>query len=632
MRQFAEQEIWIPSGKFKGRKFRCDRQPYSGLWFDQISSGRWRRMAATGPVQSGKSLTALVIPAMYHLFEIGETIIVGLPSMEMAADKWEKDFGPAIEASRYRDFIPSSGSGSRGGKFTSMTFRNGATLRFMSGGGNDKKRAGYTARVVFITEADGMDEPGDNSREADKVTQIEARTESYGDQAMIYLECTTSIDTGRIWQEYIHGSQSRIVVQCRDCGLWVTPEREHLVGWQDAESQVGAKANGRFCCPECGILWSEDDRELANQQARLVHRGQEITPEGVIVGEPPETDTLGFRWNGFNNLFQKAGDLAVKEFGAARSADPDNAETGLLQFSWALPIKPQKFDTVSLDQQAIIKRLGKAGRGVLPPDTVAITVGQDLGAHVGYYLAIAWQANAVGIIFDYAAFDISSRDMAIDVAIITALRTQRDTVFEVGWDGRIPDLVWTDSGYEMKAVYAFTRESGGRYRPTKGHGIAQERSTPYFEPHKPTQEIPVIGDGWHVAYQVDERTWLIHINSDHWKTRSHQYLASPPGQPGSLVLYNTSPQEHLTLARHLTAERRIEEFKPGKGTVVRWHRDRKQNHYLDCLMQACAAADHLGVKPLQVQTPSTSRPRPSEPEPQILRMPDGRPFLLTERL
>ena len=41
MRQFAEEEIIIPDGPFAGRRFRCVRQPYTGLWFDAVDSGRW---------------------------------------------------------------------------------------------------------------------------------------------------------------------------------------------------------------------------------------------------------------------------------------------------------------------------------------------------------------------------------------------------------------------------------------------------------------------------------------------------------------------------------------------------------------------------------------------------------------
>jgi hypothetical protein len=249
LRRFAEEEIVIPDGPFEGRKFSCARQPYTGLWFDAVDSGLWPRSVATGPTQSGKTLASFVIPLLYHLFEIGETTICGLPDMDMAADKWREDILPAIERSRYRDLLPTRGGGSRGGRVESIQFLNGATLKFMSGGGGDKSRAGFTARVVVITETDGMDEAGLRSRESDKITQLEARTRAYGSRKRIYMECTVSTEQGRTRIEYQHGTRSRIVLPCPHCGQWVAPEREHLVGWQSAANQVEARRIGAFVWP-----------------------------------------------------------------------------------------------------------------------------------------------------------------------------------------------------------------------------------------------------------------------------------------------------------------------------------------------------------------------------------------------
>jgi len=87
MKQFAEQEIVIPSGPFEGRRFRCARQPYTSLWFDAVDSGLWSRHVATGPTQSGKTLSCFVVPLLYHLFELQETVICGLPDMDSVSDK-----------------------------------------------------------------------------------------------------------------------------------------------------------------------------------------------------------------------------------------------------------------------------------------------------------------------------------------------------------------------------------------------------------------------------------------------------------------------------------------------------------------------------------------------------------------
>src|SRR5690554_5745324 len=94
MREFAEEEIILPDGPDKGERFVISRQPFSRLFFDEVDSARWSHIATTGPSQTGKSLIGFVIPGMYHLFERGETVICGLPSMDMAGDKWRENFLP----------------------------------------------------------------------------------------------------------------------------------------------------------------------------------------------------------------------------------------------------------------------------------------------------------------------------------------------------------------------------------------------------------------------------------------------------------------------------------------------------------------------------------------------------------
>lgn len=608
MRQFAEEEIVIPDGPFKGRRFRGDRQPYTSLLYDQIDSGRWQRIVVAGPTQSGKTLSGYVVPMLYHLFEVGETVIGGLPSMDMAGDKWEQDILPAIEASRYRDLIPVRGQGSRGGKVSSITFLNGATLRFMSGGGSDKKRAGFTSRVVVITETDGMDESGEASREADKITQLEARTRAFGSQARIYMECTVSIEKGRTWQEYTHGSESRIVVKCGHCGVWGTPEREHLVGWQDAESKIGARASARFLCPnpDCAVLWTEEERRSLNSTARVLHKGQEVTPEGEIVGALPETDTLGFRWNAFNNLFVTGGDIGADEWRASHAANSDNAEKELRQFVWTLPVEPEVVESAPLEIDLICRRTAKTGQGIVPKGTERVTVGIDLGKYVGHYVVLAWRADASCVVIDYGTFDIPSHNLPTEKAIPAALREFSERC-DSGWDGHNPAEVWIDSSFEFPAVCAFVRSAGETFRPVKGWAAAGFQSGRYHRPPKLTTEIRHIGEQYHITRQRKEKVSVVHVDVDYWKTRVHERLTVATGEAGALTLFDAPPQKHLTYARHLTAEKQVEEWVPGKGTVIRWEQVRKGNHFLDATELGIVAGQHLGSRILVPTEASPAR-------------------------
>ncbi|QDT55930.1 Phage terminase large subunit (GpA) [Caulifigura coniformis] len=612
MRQFAETEIVIPDGPFQGRRFRCDRQPYTRLWFDAVDSGRWNRCVATGPTQSGKTLACFVIPLIYHLFEIGETVICGLPDMDMAIDKWREDILPVIEQSRYRSLMPIRGGGSRGGRVESIPFRNGATLKFMSGGGGDKSRAGFTSRVVVITETDGMDQAGATSRESDKITQLEARTRAYGARKRIYMECTLSTEQGRTWQEYTAGTRSRIVLPCPHCRHDVLPERQHFTGWTEASTQAEARSLGKFACPDCGEPWTTEQRTEANRQGRLVHQGQSVDDAGNLTGEAIATDTLGFRWSAIHNLFLMPADLAADEWRASRSPDEENAEKEMRQFVWCLPVAPSRQDETTLLAEEILLRQSTWPRGLVPPDCTVLTAAIDLGKYLCHWIVVGWKPDATCYVVDYGRIEVPSDSLAVEQALMVSLRQFRDLVKD-GWPvsqefaaspGKkrlTPVHVLVDAGYMTPVVYTFCRESRQPFHPAVGRGATQQRTQSYHHPTSRGATVVHIGQDYHVNRQPVDRIDLVEMDADAWKTWVHQRLSCPLDQPGALRLYKAPPQEHLSLAKHLTAERKTEEFVAGKGVVTRWERIRRQNHWFDALYNACVAGHAAGVRLIREQ-------------------------------
>jgi len=599
LREFAEAEIVIPEGPYNNERFRVRRQPYTGLLFDALDSGRWRRAAITGSVQSGKTLSAFLIPLLRYLFELRETTICGVPQMEVAGDKWRDEIRPVIAKTDYARHLPRAGKGSRGGTPTAIEFRNGATLRFMSGRGRDEQRSGYTARNLIATEVDKFDKAGLASREADPITQLEARTRAFGDQARVILECTPSIETGRIWTEYTAGTASRIVVKCprRQCGAWVTPEREHLVGWQDAPDVITARSRAHFICPECGEPWTDDQRRRMNQGGRLVHKGQEIDPDGRIHGKLPATNTLGFRWNAFNNLFWTPAEIAEAEWGAQHAEDEDSAEREMLQFWWARPWVPPETELNPLVAAQVRRRTTRLPRGQVPDQAIAVTMGTDLGKWLAHYCAIAWLRDGRAQVVDYGVLEIDSDRLGVQRATAAALRELRDLV-EAGYPKHsggtiVPAQVWIDSGWHESRdeVYAFCREkpSAGRFFPAKGYGMLQQRDKAYRKPTKKTAEIRVIGQEYHFARQREARVLLVHVNADHWKSRAKEGFGLAEDTPGSLYLFAAPENEHRRFAKHLEAEVEKEIEIPGRGPAIVWERKSRNNHYFDALYLAVAA-------------------------------------------
>ena len=234
-------------------------------------------------------------------------------------------------------------------------------------------------------------------------------------------------------------------------------------------------------------------------------------------------------------------------------------------------------------------------------------------------------------------FTIPSDEVGIETATLAALRDFRDVCLG-GWGMaggslRVPDQVWVDSGWaeSQMVVYAFVRESGDRFRPTKGHGQSQDnRGRYYTRPQRRTAEIIHIGDHYHAARQKADRVHLIEIDADYWKTWVHRRLSTATDSPGAMTFYHAMPQEHRTLSHHLTAEKQVEEFVAGKGSVIRWVRVRHSNHWLDCLYAASAAGHLCGARLIQTAAPVEQRIAVQQ-KTTGFRTPDGRAFLATER-
>lgn len=671
MREFAEQEIIIPEGPFKGRPFKVSRQPFAGLWLGAVDrtlayhpQNRYSRVCTTGPSQSGKTMLTSNVPLLFHLFEMGEAVGYALPSMDMAQDKWTKDILPVIEKTRFRDLLPSRGEGSQGGKVKNMVcFKNGATLKFFSAGGSDKSRAGITVRVLVITEANAFGGSAETSNESSKLEQLFARSQSFGSSALAYIECTVEIETDVIWSNYQAGTASKIACPCPHCRAFVSPEREHLQGWQEAQDVIEAGEKAHFVCPSCQARLSDDERRTMNEQAMLVHKGQSITlceeipnrkskiknpPTPLILGEPPRTNTLGFRWSGFNNLFLTSADLAAREWDAARAVDDDAAERKMCQFVWCNPHQGDTTELVTLHPHTLAARQAKTPKAVIPQETKLVTVQIDVGKWKCWWQAIAWQDGATGVVFDYGSESPPSNELGEERAIALVLRDLRQK-FETGWawqgspNTRAADLVGIDAGYQGKdeagnattVVYDFVREcqksadTRDRYYPTKGFGHGQLAGNSYSAPKKTGGQVRTIGEGYHISWLPARGVALVEFDSDFWKSHFHERLACEASQSGAITLFADIPKTHHQITRHWTAEKRQEQYIPGKGTEVCWVSTRRGNHQLDASVGNCVLAHFGGIRvlPKPKQTPQPPAPN-SQPS---VHTPDGRPYSILDR-
>ncbi|TWT57243.1 Phage terminase large subunit (GpA) [Thalassoglobus neptunius] len=599
--QWAESEIRLPSGLHEGKRYSTDRLPFTKMLLEEL--GKWKNHVIVGPVQSGKSLHGFILPSLYFLFERQENVILGLPDLNMAGHKWDKDIRPVIQASRYKRFLPESGQGSKqGSKVTSITFGNGAELTFMGGGGGDGQRAGATTRILIVTETEKLDEVGAKSKEGQtKIDQLIARTQGFGDEGQSFFECTVTTEDGFIWDEYCNGTRSRLFHLCKACGEWVSPEKEHLIGWEDAENEIDAHENSRFCCPNenCGILYTDEDRRQMNQDVRLVHRGQSINSKGEIVGDPPRTNTLGFRWSGFQNGLVSQGFLGRKLWLAMQSDDADIKMRARDQQDWAIPSPDPNVEKVDLDIAVVrgshpnfLKRCNGIPQGELPKDCKHITAGIDVSRRLLQW-GVECQNGQTIHCPDYGFHQNPNLDLVADeIAIEDGLRELTSALLEkypklsrglidVGnWMEDLLKIIPTLPGNVGKPEDFWT------WRPS--HGLPK-----YIHPLKSEHDktkIPKDGTRhWYQSkYQAkSRRLWVFNFNANFIKGRVHRGFLIKPfddegnPSPGSVTLFGTNPEIHTQFARQITAEEYRVEFKRGRGNDPKWFKKRRDNHMFD---------------------------------------------------
>lgn len=586
---------------------------------------------------------AFVFIIMYFLFEMQEDVIVGIPDLGMAGVKWEKDIKPSIESSSYKNQIPKRGPASQGGKPVLITFENGCSLQFMAGGGNDKQRAGSTARVLVITESDDLDEISESSKEGQsKIDQLEGRVNSYDLSALKFAECTVSKDTAFTWRKYKAGTQSRIVCQCKSCLVWVSPERDDFVGWDQAETEIEAGEKAAFSCPNCGILFSEVDRQEMNLGAKLLHRGQEIDADGNVIGELPKTDTLGFRWSAFNNLLSSAELIGRKEWNVERAEDPVAAEITIKQQVWCVPAEDKQVEKVPLTIGVVRgSAAGYSGRcngrpmWEVPDEAICLTSFVDVGKRT-----LNWSVNAhlPGNTRDVVAYGVTPTEqpdvIGPEEAILSGLHTVRELI-EGSLDRDI-DVGLVDCGYQgqrvkrannpRRVVYEYVLSVGGPWRASMG------LSTWSQKPQSDEVEPSLNRSPWYYSLQtyLGQEIWVVNFDPNSFKHQAQEsYLIHPADengerQLGSVTLFGESSKEHTEFATQLNAERFEIDHSTGKAE---WKRH-GANHYFDTDVGNVVARS---VFDSRLIAESQDRQAGSQSPSVTLQTPDGRPFFVGSR-
>jgi phage terminase large subunit GpA-like protein len=611
--QWLEEEFVIPTGNFAGQRFRFAMQPITKLWAKEIDEGPWTEYIYTGPSQSGKSLNGYVAPLLYHAHELGERLIFGVPADEMAVDKWESDIRPVMEASHaLRKLLPKRGPGSAGGTIRErVSLSNGAVLKIMASGGSDQSKAGYTARVICITEAAGFSESTSTSSEADPLRQIRARQRAYK-----FAERRTFIEGTKTIKQHLpctleeFSSRSRIYCPCPHCGEFFLPSRTDLIGWQDARTEIEAREKAAWQCNKCREPIDDTERYAALCDAVLVHDGQTVDKRGNVTGDLPQTSRLWFDYNAFHNVFLTAGDIAY-DCWAAEQIEPetpekDKVEKQLAQFVFGEAYEPPMYlESEVLIPEFVSERRIPLPRGVAPYDTNRVILGVDVGDRYCHWVLVALRDSQSLHVLDYGTVDVPVRSFtirkAITSAIVDLVQSLENGVVGEKDRGRIPlSVAYVDSGHEPDAIFDAAKAitTAIEFVPVLGRGETQYQKRKFSLPSKKGNVVRHIDANgrWYISRVQRAAVNQLTLDSDAMKLLVQSGLRISPESSGSITLFDGPSTVHRKFAKHLTSEQRVPEEIPGEAPKLKWHRT-GANHYFDALTYGAVASLRFGWSP-----------------------------------
>lgn len=617
--QWLVQDVYLPDdgGPFSGRRFKFEYQPISKLWAAEVDSGRWNELIYSGPSQSGKSLIGYVLPFVYHVSELNESIGFGVPMEEMAGDKWAADIRPVFNASHdLRRCLPRSGPGSAGGTIRDrVQFANGPIAKIMTAGGSDQGKAGFTCSVIVITEAARFSRGSEKSPESTPYEQLKARMRAtkWADRRT-YLEGTNTVVEDLPASLWDTSSQTRLPCPCPHCGAYITPGRGDLVGWQDARTEVEAAERATWVCPKCGEAITTAERRDAVAQSVVVHAGQTIDRRGNVSGDPPKTRRLYFSYSAWHNLFLDAGDIAVDLWAAeqfeAGSVARESAERKLCQFVFGnVYTPPLEYGGEVLEESDFEQRRDRLPRGIAHADTMHVVCGMDVGEHAVHWVIGGLRPGSIHII-DHGIEKVP-RDRPMKealnetlIALFASLETgvvvdSADPAKPAGQ--RLPmRSVYVDSGHLPEVVFSAAKianETAARafVLPVLGRGQTQLARRQYAAPTRTGNVVRKIDVDrrWHLSRVRKVRIDQLTLDADGYKKLVDSGFRIPAGQPGAITLFEAPQSAHKTFIRHQINEQFVIEELPGAPPKGKWI-ELGPNHFKDCLAYLYCAASRLG--------------------------------------
>ena len=272
-----------------------------------------------------------------------------------------------------------------------------------------------------------------------------------------------------------------------------------------------------------------------------------------------------------------------------------------------------------LTVDGIVNKLNGLPNGAVPVSATHITMFVDVQKTLLYWIVVAWSDDFTGAVVDYGAwpdqrrryFSLADANPTLQskhprtglegclyagLKELTEKMLSREFVRDDGASMRVERcLVDANWGQSTEVVYQFCRESAFANVILPSHGKYIGASSKPMSEYRRTAGDRV-GHNWRMPSIRGKRA-VRHVvfDTNYWKSFVASRLLTSQGDRGSLSLWGRSPEAHMLLAEHLTAEYRVRTEGRGRR-VEEWKMrpDAHDNHWFDGVVGSAVAASMCG--------------------------------------
>lgn len=429
----------------------------------------------------------------------------------------------------------------------------------VAGANSPASLASRPIRYLFLDEVDKY--PSNAGKEADPISLAKERTKTFAANKKIFLTSTPTLKDGNVWKYMENSNEIRhYFMPCPHCGAYQEFKFKQLK-WVGSD-MTEAQATAYYECEHCkGKIYD-------SHKMQMLRAGK-----WEAVKKSKSKRQTAFHINTMYSPWVKFGDVAY-EFLRCKD-DPELLQNFVN--SWLA--EPWEETQLTLNSEIVFERETEYEEMVVPEWAQMLTAGVDVQKDKFYYSIRAWGAN-------YTSQNIRHGEVfdLVDIEKIMNLEYKK-----ASGQGLYIDLCLIDSGFRTDEVYEFCYYNAEWCTACKG----SSRYDMYMK-----YRLSTVNKTNSKAMGMR----VVEVNTNRYKDFIAARLRrenATDRMNGSFMVYKNTDKDY---AEQLTAEHKVREKKNGQEVQV-WKPKKAHidNHYLDCEVYSCCAADLLNVIQLQEQ-------------------------------